>query len=707
MKKKWIFCCLVISCMLNISCVDTSKDIYNIPSNLDGEIYKQLSLDSRFTTFVSAIDKVQGLKDELNTSGLYTVFAPTNDAFDEYFRTNGKYMKLDEIPTDELTKIIKFHILKWMIFSYQFENPGATKEAYDVFKYVTRSNVKYSEYVDLYKHNLSLFYENKYIQVYTHNYFSTFNVTDADYQQVFGSGSSVSSKFNVLGASVLQSDIASGNGVIHIIDRVLDVPANIAQELDKTEEYNTYNEFLKKRYATYTFDLAGTRLQGNYGDPNNDGILDSLYRRNYSIVPGLDYEKGYALTAFIPAKAAFDTYLNNLKNIFGSEQLIPTYTTDLLFKSHFSSSTYWPSKVQSGLAFNLLTNSVELKPEDINSVKMLSNGLLYQTKQVVEPDAFKSVCAPAFFSPNYSMLGRMLYVSGYYSALSQRLAHYTFFAPTDDAFAKIGIIYNVTDPLKPVFQIKDNGAFRNMNVTEMESLLGNNTILTALDPTAFADGFYETLNGSMLEVKDGKYFGAERDSMPTITIPGLSKSNGYVYGVNQFISLPKGSFTYIINTTQTPEYSEFLKIIQSVYPSFASAGFSFINQNADLKYTILMPSNEAVVNAVAAGIIPTLPATTDPTYATQKEKLIQLIRYHVIQGRSMTDGKVTGNMLTTHYIKSSPTSTKEIYIPIQVGGGNGTLTITDAKGVVASTQQNSDRICKDGVIHIIDKVLQY
>jgi uncharacterized surface protein with fasciclin (FAS1) repeats len=690
-----------------MGCVDTSKDIYNIPSNLDGEIYKQLSSDSRFSTFVAAIDKVQGLKEELNTSGLYTVFAPTNEAFDTYFRTNGKYTSLDEIPNEELTKIVKFHVLKWMIFSYQFINPGATKNVYDVYKYATRSNVKYSEYVELYKRNISLYYENKYIQVYTPNYFSTFAVTNADYQQVFGEGSSISGKFNVLGASVLQSDIASGNGVIHIIDRVLDVPTNIAQELDKTDEYSSYNALLKKRYATYTFDLTGTRLQGNYGDPNNDGILDSLFRRNYSIVPGLDYEKGYALTAYIPTKSAFEKYINNLATIFGSEQLIPTYTTDLLFKSHFSTSTYWPSKVQNGLAFNMLFNSVDLKPEDINSVKMLSNGLLYQTKQVVEPDAFKSVCAPAFFSPTYSLLGRLLYVSGYFNALSQKLAHYSFFAPTDEAFARIGIVYNVADPLKPVFQIRENGVYRNMNVTEMESLLGNNTILSSLDPSSFADGFYETLNGNMLQIKDGKYFGAERDSMPTITIPGVPKSNGYVYGVNQFISLAKGSFTYIINTTTTPEYAEFLKIIQSVYPSFASSGFSFINQNSDLKYTILIPSNEAIVNAMAEGKIPVLPATTDPTYAAQKEKLIQFIRYHVIQGRSMTDGKVVGNILTTHYIKSSPTSTKEIYIPINVAGGNGTLTITDALGSVATTQSNSDRICKDGVIHIIDKVLQY
>jgi uncharacterized surface protein with fasciclin (FAS1) repeats len=692
--------------MLAAGCTD-GKDVYNIPDNLDGEIYKQLSQDERFSTFVAAIDKVPGLKEELNTSGLYTVFAPTNDAFTAYFNSNGKYHTLAEIPTDELTRIVKFHVLKWMVFSYQFANPGATKEAFDVFKYVTRSNVKYSEYSETLKKQVSLYYENKYIQVYTPNFFSYYNVSAADYQRVFGANSQVSSPFNVLGASVLQADIASGNGVIHIIDRVLDVPTNIAQELDQNSEYSSYNAVLKRRYVSYAFDLAGTRLQGNYGDPNNDGILDSLFRRTYSIIPGLDYEKGFSLTAYIPTKQAFENYMLNLTNIFGSEAVVPTYTLDLLFKSHFANSMYWPSKVENGLAYNLLQNVVDLKPEDINSVKMLTNGLFYQTKKVVEPDAFKSVSAPAFFSKNYSLLGRLLFVSNYYNALSVKSSKITFFAPTDDAFAKIGISYNTTDPLKPVFTINDAGKVRNMSTTEMENLLGNNAIIGELNPASFTDGFYETLNGSIIQVKDGAYFN-DKDSIPVITIPGQAKSNGYVYGVNRFLSIPKPSYTFIINTLQTPEYTEFLKIIQTVYPSFATSGFSFINQSADLKYTILIPSNDAVNNARAEGLIPVLPeSSTDPTYAAKKEELLQFVRYHVLKGRSMTDGKVVGNIETAHYVKSSPTSTKEIYVPISVSSANGGLTITDGKGRSASTLPGSDRICKDGVIHLIDKVLTY
>jgi hypothetical protein len=170
-NKRFFF--ILIFFFIFWGCEKERQQFYKIPSTLDGEIYKKLVADSRFTKFVAAIDKVPGIADELNSSGLFTVFAPTDEAFSNYFRDSKDYKSIDQMPVNELSKLIKFHILKWMIFKYQFDNPGATGEAFDVFTYETRmSESNYKSYSDKDKTFRNIYYENKRVQVYSGSFWA-------------------------------------------------------------------------------------------------------------------------------------------------------------------------------------------------------------------------------------------------------------------------------------------------------------------------------------------------------------------------------------------------------------------------------------------------------------------------------------------------------------------------------------------------------
>ncbi|MDX2002736.1 MAG: fasciclin domain-containing protein [Chitinophagales bacterium] len=136
--------------------------------------------DAQFSTLVSALTRAN-LVNTLNSAGTYTVFAPTNDAFNALLTSLG-YSSLDSVPTDALTNILLYHVLGQEVTSSAITSgyvstlaagPGTTK--------------------------LSL--------------------------QVTKSGSTVTLNGGY-GATVTSADIDASNGVIHVINKVL-LPMNV------------------------------------------------------------------------------------------------------------------------------------------------------------------------------------------------------------------------------------------------------------------------------------------------------------------------------------------------------------------------------------------------------------------------------------------------------------------------------------------------
>lgn len=78
------------------------------------------SLNPEFTILVSAVIKA-GLTDVLANGGPYTVFAPTNDAFVALLAEKG-FTSLDDVPTDVLTDILKYHVVNGRVYSSDLTN---------------------------------------------------------------------------------------------------------------------------------------------------------------------------------------------------------------------------------------------------------------------------------------------------------------------------------------------------------------------------------------------------------------------------------------------------------------------------------------------------------------------------------------------------------------------------------------------------------
>ncbi|MXV17668.1 fasciclin domain-containing protein [Hufsiella ginkgonis] len=695
-----------------------------------------MASEPTLSTFVSAIDKVPGLKDELNSSGLFTVMAPSNDAFTKYFTAHAKYKKIDDIPVKELTQMVKYHILKWMLFQGNFIKPSSDPTInVDIYKYETRAVASYYDAAA----KKGVYYPSKMIQVYTPRFFSYYGVTSQDYTDVYGTGSAVNAQtqMNVMSSSVVQKDIASGNGVIHVIDRVLELVNNIAQELENNAEYEDYNRIMKRRFLSYTYNQAGTRAQGNNGDVNGDGLVDSLFNRTYTTDANLDNEnplsgtKSLSLTGFIPSKTAFKNYYETrlMPNFYGIEDSIPTHTLQLLYKGHLASTMDWPSKIDKGQSVSELGDKITLARSDIKGIKMTSNGILYTLNKVIEPKSFTTVPGPSFFSPQYWYLAEALIRTNLLGLLSSGDAKFTLLAPTNAAFAARGI-YWIEKPIAgaPGFFRKPNGLETPVAISELTTLLGNhiimNTSLSISDMNSPVEKFYPTQNGTFISIVNGKISGTERDSLVSVVNPNVSQSNGFFQGINKIIYYPGTLYEQINGATSdpnaalqtNPQYRKFKELMvasginvadfaNTASTTLPLAPITASTQNR--KFTLFVPSNEAITAAQNAGKLPKTGAVTPNTTLTDAIRL-QLYNYvssfFATDTQIFTDGKTTGTFPSRKVLTATPLT----YYPLTVSYNGTTLQVTSRAGEVATVDKTQpalypqNKFAKDGVIHVIN-----
>jgi len=76
--------------------------------------------NENFTTLVQAVTKA-GLVDALNGSGPFTVFAPTNDAFETLFNELG-ISGIDDLTTEQLVPILTYHVVQGNVLSSNLVN---------------------------------------------------------------------------------------------------------------------------------------------------------------------------------------------------------------------------------------------------------------------------------------------------------------------------------------------------------------------------------------------------------------------------------------------------------------------------------------------------------------------------------------------------------------------------------------------------------
>src|SRR5574344_2718923 len=104
-KGNFVFSALILVLVL-FSCKKDEFDKYERPDWLAGKVYSQIQTNDSLKTFAKCL-QLTGYDSIINISGSYTIFAPTDEAFQLYFSNNTKnYKSVEDIPLAQLTDLV-------------------------------------------------------------------------------------------------------------------------------------------------------------------------------------------------------------------------------------------------------------------------------------------------------------------------------------------------------------------------------------------------------------------------------------------------------------------------------------------------------------------------------------------------------------------------------------------------------------------------
>ena len=503
-SKIVFFALIAVACF---SCKSQFDQYYTQNGNSKGGyLFDKIQSNPNFSIFSTGL-QLTGLNQYVASGGLYTVFAPTDSAFRQYFQSKG-YNSLNDVPSDTLFAILNYHIVNNMWYYYDFQTRYSS---YQQTLYLTRGKK-----------------------------FVTVDVTATD-------------TLKVNGISVIKSlrDIGADNGVIHGIGTVLIPKRNLEQVLSTDPQFQKSIFYrLMKVCSAQTYDRF------NSYDKNHDGKIDSVFYTSYpylsNVYTAIDYQVNYNTydqggdpvytTIIMPTDAVMKAVISPALAAITTPvtdtiaSLSPIYAETVLESYFLGNQTRTSSQLISSSTTYQAVNGATLPA--MNSSEFLrtnvaaSNGIIHTINtSFPASDRMKSALGQAMVDPDLATYLLALKLTGLLSTYGVSTRAGTYFAPTNAAFINAGIDLNAMTlngtplTIAQLTQIMQHHVIDNSNLTQ--TTLANTIVATDLGSTEQL-----TFNSTGLQVTSaGGIVG-------NVTYPavGVGPSNvGYVYKVDALL----------------------------------------------------------------------------------------------------------------------------------------------------------------------------
>jgi uncharacterized surface protein with fasciclin (FAS1) repeats len=721
--------------LLLIGCRKEEFDkFYGRPENLGDPIYQQLQQKGNFTKFLDAIDKA-GYKETLSTSGSWTVFAPTDEAFTKYMADNGITTITPELAASIVRYSMTYDGETVERLSDFFSNKGFIKNT--AFR---RRTVYYDFVYDAVDNNgnaikaiasnrngsfINTDFNNKNIPYYFTPFMTFAGLTATDYNFLYPN--STYTGRNVGPASIVdgQYNISAENGMIHVVDRVLVAPQSIDQYINAKSDYSVFKGMLDK-FVTYNVNADVTHryevLTGKTGNvyvKNYSNLLAfSPNNENYLRLDANDAQQG-SYSIFAPTNDAVNTYAKNVLLKYWGKRGVKTLNElyvvapDLIrdfVNSHLFTQAVWPTKFSTTLSS---TGDIsKLTTGNVVDKQVLSNGYFYGVNKAQEAGVFSTVYGNVNLDPDYSIMKQALIYFGLTIPLKTPSLRYMIVMIPDATLKKMGYNY---DPFFASAPIRgDNVALKRILQTHIIPL-GNRPIPNF----ATGSGILEASNGEYIKYSTGKLSSAgTSDSVlvakQTIPVDSLSTPvNGVaVYGKEAltYTSLQIGKHIERYGTLTTDPYYDFFQYLKT-NPMYNATTGAITGLTEGVNYTIFIPTKAAITQAVKDGMLPGNITTGVPTYNPTDGIGIGLIskfiQYHVINKTTVvSDGEKSGVFETL--LKNDGGDAAKVTITINT---TSSLTLTDVanrtSSVLLGPSDRSNVLSARAVIHQINNYLKY
>lgn len=172
-SMKNVVAVLIALLLLNTSCEDADDNDNIIPGK---NLFERISENSELTQLKTALE-ITSLDFTLSNTGSFTLFAPTDAAFNQYLSANG-FTDLNAVPVDDLRNLLQYHLLQTLTRSEDFL-PGYAK--------TSANNLEQQQNLDLYIQTAPTLLLNGTTAITTGN-------------------------------------VTGNNGILHIVDNVLSLP---------------------------------------------------------------------------------------------------------------------------------------------------------------------------------------------------------------------------------------------------------------------------------------------------------------------------------------------------------------------------------------------------------------------------------------------------------------------------------------------------
>ncbi|MBE9601107.1 fasciclin domain-containing protein [Pedobacter sp. MC2016-24] len=728
---------------------------YERPAGLGEPIYQQLQARGNFKHLTAVIDKA-GYKDILGKTGWWTFFAPNDAAFEQFFKDQS-ITGTDNISDSLAAAIVKYALVynayrKDQLSTYQMAG-GSEAGAGFAFKrktayydwvqqkgdgvkskvIATNRNVQSQKGV-----NVSVYIDgdnnNKYIPYFTNSFMSASGMNQGDYQAFYPNSSYTG--FNVAAGSVVNMDVAAENGMIHEVDHVTLPLKSIDQYLSGNSNYSEFKSLLDSlkfysanAYQTHRNFVATGSTDSVYVKGYNGQLAYSINSENYQ-QPGINSylaneSQMSSWSIMAPTNEAFRAYRKKILSKYGNSFFkgAPASVAIDFINSHMWSTMLWPSKFVQDRNFQLEPTTLTIG----NAVdkQILSNAIFYGVNQAQYANVFRTVYGVPYLDPAASMtfLGYSDAATGIKPYITQPSVRQTLLVMPDAVLIAAGYRYNESSAgtstsawgyrTSPTASYAHNLIYKDNVFRLFKSgvLITPTTELSSLGGSGIVEsqsGDYIKYNGGKIQTSGTVDSGVDLN----VTKSDVSSVNGnvfYIDGVLSFTEKNVGQHLQNLATKYPASYASFYWFVSTsnVY-NVTTKAISGVNQGIDNKYTMFVPDNAAIAQAIKDGLLPGTKATgalptAAPTNEAQKDMIRKFILYHIVNGESIvTDGKKADNFLTLFQTESGDNTL------VNVLNEPNNLLITDRAGRSATVTVNtSNQLSNRTIIHSINNYLNY
>lgn len=736
MKKsiKLILMAIVAVGMLGIAGCENHQERYENPPWLGGSSIETLEERGNYTVFLALMEKAN-YKAPIEKQ-LFTLFVPDDAAFDTYFKSIGKN-SVNDLTKDEAVQLFTLHVLRnprsrfQLIYEWAWsELQGPKGEYASLFhrKVSPSTSTPYSEVVKYYPpdkvgQELLIYTGVKNIPLFTEEFFHDFGgaADGSDYLYMYpGStwkkGYTPEQKgMNWHNAQIIPNpeipeelEVRTASGFIYFLDRVVPPMPSMEEYMRAhPEKYGLYYDLLQ-RFALYNNQKVDEQNRIQFRK-SYENIFDLAEERGPSTNTAVPPQNMWS--AILPPNDVLQNYLNNtVFKYYSSIDSVPRVTLQYILQTQLSPRMVLYSHFDKTY-YNAYGDAMNISKADIVSGYMTSNGPIYESKKVLEPNVF--VCVPGilFIDKNYSTLLYVLNEANMLSSLANPDADVTLFAATNQKLEEYGVRYNSTNSIIE-FRSPADGKWNQMNNLDLVYFAQDQIVKGNLYDFSGDGGFAETTSGNYVHYGNQAVSGGENESsgiLGTVNSVIENDLNGYLIKVeNPIMSrFVMGQFL-----TKDPEVSEFAKLLTDARLldlRFRDPITKEIIPNlkflaAAKSWTGFIPTNEAMAKARAEGLIPAkFPSTTEG-----KDSINNFIMYHFVKDDVIfDDGKLSGSFKTNQTYKNSEGLTTNATVKISNTEPKN-LSIQDvSQQTVNLDHAKANIIVRKGVCHKIDTVLKY